>query len=70
MQEVTITTPFITLGQLLKKIQAVDSGGQVKALLATGSVRVNGVPELRRGRKLYPGDTVTLHRQTYTVRNE
>ncbi len=31
-----------------------------KALLQEGQVRVNGEPEERRGRKLYPGDTVEV----------
>ncbi len=37
----------------------MDSGGEAKALLESGSVLVNGEPETRRGRQLHPGDTVT-----------
>lgn len=50
----------ITLGRLLKWLGVVRTGGEVKHLLATGGVRVNGLPEARRGRKLYAGDQVEL----------
>jgi ribosome-associated protein len=36
-----------------------DSGGEAKALLASGTVTVNGEPEARRGRQLHPGDVIT-----------
>lgn len=55
----TLSTEFITLGQLLKAVDAVSSGGEVKDLLATGKIRVNMEIDDRRGRKLYPGDIVT-----------
>ena len=50
----------IRLGQLLKAAGLVDSGGEAKAVLAAGSVTVNGEVETRRGRQLAPGDVVTL----------
>jgi len=57
---VPIRTEFITLGQLLKLIDMVGSGSEVKILLGQGRFRVNGEFEDRRGRKLRPGDFVTL----------
>lgn len=48
----------ITLGQFLKVASLACSGGEAKALIAQGSVRVNGQGEPRRGRKLVPGDVV------------
>ncbi len=51
---------MIRLGQLLKAAGIVDSGGEAKAVLATGSVTVNGEVETRRGRQLVPGDVVSL----------
>ena len=50
----------IRLGQLLKLASAVDSGGEVKQLLAEGRVTVNGAVETRRGAQLKPGDVVHL----------
>ena len=48
----------IRLGQLLKLVDAVATGAQVKDVLLTGTVRVNGEPEDRRGRQLRRGDVV------------
>ena len=50
----------IRLGQLLKLVDAVPTGAQVKDVLVTGAVRVNGEPEDRRGRQLRSGDVVSV----------
>jgi ribosome-associated protein len=47
---------MIRLGQLLKVAGIADSGGEAKALIASGEVTVNGEPETRRGRQLHAGD--------------
>ena len=62
-----INTEYIKLDSLLKMVNAVGSGGEAKLLIADGLVAVNGAVELRRGRKLYPGDRVALAGQEYTV---
>lgn len=51
---------MITLGQLIKLLNLVESGADVKAFLGTTSVLVNGEPENRRGRKLFIGDKVDV----------
>jgi ribosome-associated protein len=50
----------IRLGQLLKLVDAVPSGAQVKDVLLSGVVLVNGEPEERRGRQLRRGDVVSV----------
>ena len=50
----------IRLGQLLKLVDAVPTGAQVKDVLLTGTVRVNGKPEERRGHQLRKGDVVSV----------
>jgi ribosome-associated protein len=60
MHEVPIRGQMIRLGQLLKLAAVIDSGAEVKAFLATERVWVNGQIEARRGRQLYPGDTVRV----------
>ena len=50
----------IRLGQLLKLVDAVPTGAQVKDFLLDGTVRVNGEPEERRGRQLHRGDVVSV----------
>ena len=50
----------IRLGQLLKLVDAVPTGAQVKDVLATTDIRVNGEAEDRRGRQLRSGDVVSI----------
>jgi len=58
---------YIKLDSFLKAVDAVSSGGEAKLLIADSRVRVNGTVELRRGRKLHPGDRVTLGGKEYVV---
>ena len=46
------------LDQFLKWNNLVSSGGEAKILIKSGSVKVNGIVETRRGRKLNKGDKV------------
>jgi len=46
------------LDQFLKWKKLVSSGGEAKIFIKSGSVKVNGVIETRRGRKLNKGDKV------------
>ncbi len=66
-QEVQIRGQMIRLGQLLKLAGLTDTGSEVKALLATEPVSVNGEPEARRGRQLSPGDVVRVGGQDLRV---
>ncbi|MFP4286225.1 MAG: S4 domain-containing protein YaaA [Candidatus Izemoplasmataceae bacterium] len=60
METVKINTEYITLGQLLKYLNIASSGGDIKMILATTKVLVDGKLENRRGRKIYPGMIVDL----------
>lgn len=64
---VNIANPFITLGQMLKFQNITGSGSEAKFLIQEGKVLVNAEIELRRGRKLFPGDTVTIDNQDYLI---
>tara|TARA_A100001035_G_C27479085_1_gene362374 strand:+ start:340 stop:516 length:177 start_codon:yes stop_codon:yes gene_type:complete len=46
------------LDQFLKWQNLVSSGGEAKIVIRSGSVKVNGQIETRRGRKLSKGDKV------------
>ncbi|MFN3981169.1 MAG: RNA-binding S4 domain-containing protein [Caldilinea sp.] len=50
----------IKLEQFLKLAQVAATGGQAKVIIQSGQVRVNGLVETRRGRKLRPGDRVEV----------
>ena len=60
MRDVAIRGDMIRLGQLLKLAGVVETGGELKALLAETDVLVNGELEDRRGRQLHDGDVVTV----------
>ncbi len=53
-----IDAEFITLGQFLKAVNVIGTGGEAKFYLAENVAQVNGEPEQRRGRKLRPGDLI------------
>ena len=57
-RDIPIRGRMIRLGQLLKLADVIGEGGEAKVLLASGTVRVNGEPEERRGRQLAVGDVV------------
>jgi ribosome-associated protein len=66
-REVPIRDDSIRLGQFLKLADLIDNGAEVKPLMAQGLVRVNGVVEVRRGRRLARGDVVTLPEESVRV---
>ena len=57
---VNITSEEITLGQFLKFIDVLSSGGDVKWFLSEHVIYVNEQLENRRGRKLRDGDRIVI----------
>jgi ribosome-associated protein len=64
VRDVGIRDETIRLGQLLKLAGLAGSGGEARALIAQGTVRVNGEVETRRGRQLRRGDVVAVGGET------
>lgn len=60
MKKVPIQGEYMTLGQLLKAADVIASGGEAKIFLQSYQVLVNGEPDDRRGRKLFPHDKVEI----------
>lgn len=58
---------IIKLDQFLKLALVAQTGGEAKILIQSGLVSVNGVLEVRRGRKLVTGDRVTINGTDYVV---
>ena len=67
MNKVYIHTEFIKLDSFLKFAGAAETGGHAKELVASGEVLVNGERCEMRGKKLRPGDRVTLGDTVYEV---
>lgn len=64
---IKITTEFIKLDALLKFASLVGSGGEAKNLIQDGQVLVNGEVCTMRGKKIRPGDTVSIDGDEVTV---
>ncbi|MFR3529574.1 MAG: RNA-binding S4 domain-containing protein [Lachnospiraceae bacterium] len=60
MQVLHLRDEFIKLGQALKAAGLVESGVELGGH-QDGLVKVNGHPDTRRGKKLYPGDIVSYN---------
>jgi len=56
----TLRTETIELQQLLKATGMVMSGGEARTLITDGQAQVNGEVEIRRSKKLRPGDVVLV----------
>ena len=70
MENITITTEFIKLQDLLKFANLVCTGGEAKIIIQEGEVKVNGEVCTMRGKKIRPGDIVELDGQQLTVSYE
>ena len=60
MLELKIESEYIKLDQFLKLADIASTGGHAKYLIQEGVVKVNGEVEMRRGKKLVPGDIVEV----------
>ena len=68
MKEITIRDEFIKLGQAMKLADMVSGGGEAKEVIISGEVKVNGETELRRGRKLRPGDVFSYNNEEAVIK--
>ncbi len=58
---------FIKLGQLLKATGLCDSGVEAKIEIVNGNVKVNGITETQRGKKIKENDIVTYKNETIKI---
>ena len=65
--EIKIKTEYIKLQDLLKFAGAVETGGDAKLIIQEGRITVNGAVCTMRGKKIRPGDVVTLPGLELTV---
>ena len=67
MTDITITTEFIKLQDLLKLANLVGTGGEAKIVIQNGDVSVNGEVCTMRGKKIRPGDMVAFDGKELTI---
>lgn len=65
--ELPITTEYIKLDQLLKFSGMAESGADAKDMILDGIVSVGGAVCTMRGKKLRPGDCVSVEFEDETV---
>lgn len=68
MEEIRIRDEFIKLGQALKLAGLVESGVDAKMTVQGGHVKVNGLVETRRGKKLVENDVVSYGDNSFVVK--
>ncbi|MBK7936370.1 MAG: RNA-binding S4 domain-containing protein [Lewinellaceae bacterium] len=59
---------FITLNNLLKVLNLVGTGGEANIRIEIGEVKVNGVVETQKRKKLRPGDVVNFQTAVITIK--
>jgi ribosome-associated protein len=59
-EQLSVDDREINLTQVLKRAGWVGNGGEAKALIADGRIRVNGEVETRKRRKMSVGDHVAM----------
>ncbi|MGI6607730.1 MAG: RNA-binding S4 domain-containing protein [Erysipelotrichaceae bacterium] len=65
---VKIKNEYIELQQFLKLTDWISTGGEAKTAVKKLKIKVDGVEENRRGRKIYPGSTVEIENKKYEVK--
>lgn len=68
MRNVEISKEPVELYKILKFEGIVASGGEAKAVIDDGRVRVNGEVETRRRKKIYSGDLVEFGSEQLKIR--
>ncbi len=69
MEIIKIKDDFIKLGQALKLAGLVESGVDAKIEVQEGQVKVNGIVETQRGKKIHSGDVIEFDGQQVRVEN-
>lgn len=67
MAEFKLKSEYITLGQLLKVVGLISSGGMAKQFLEDSEITLNGESENRRGKKLFKGDLLVINGFVYKI---
>ena len=67
MKEIKLYTEYIKLDQFLKLVNEAASGGEAKVMILASEVKLNWVVEIQRGKKIRPGDTLSVENRSYKV---
>lgn len=68
MEEIILRDDFIKLGQAIKAAGLVESGVEAKIVIQDGEVKVNGVVETQRGKKLFGGEVIEYNGSSILIK--
>ncbi len=68
MEEIVLRDEFIKLGQAIKAAGLVESGVEAKIVIQDGEVKVNGIVETQRGKKLFGGEVVEYNGSSILIK--
>ena len=68
MEEIILRDDFIKLGQAIKAAGLVESGVEAQIVIQDGEVKVNGVVETQRGKKLFGGEVVEYNGSSILIK--
>ena len=67
IKDIEIKDEFITLGQFIKVLDLISSGGEAKRFLLENTIKINNQEEKRRGKKLYKNDLIEINDILYKI---
>ena len=67
MKEVKVNTEIIKLDSFLKWAGIIAMGSEAKIVIKNGEVKLNGVVEIQRGKKLKKGDIIEFDNESYKI---
>ena len=59
--DIEISGEYIELNKLLKFSDIADTGGIAGMLISSGEIKVDGIVETQKRKKVYPGQTVSYN---------
>ena len=65
--KVKIRGKFIKLGQLIKKLNIIDTGGQAKYIIKSHEIRINNAEDVKRNTKVWLNSTVWIDDQVFYI---
>jgi ribosome-associated protein len=66
-EKISISTDFIKLDAFLKFACIASTGGEAKFMVEDGLIKVNGESCTQRGKKLRPGDRISVDGELYEI---
>jgi ribosome-associated protein len=67
MNEIQVDTGIIKLDQFLKWAGIASLGSEAKFYINNGDIKLNGVVETQRGKKLVKGDIIEFNNESYKI---